>query len=239
MLSFAQLSSSSTPLMDIILRWPDILRPAATLYNLFFAGTWSIWILLFGIYFPERLGVDRRWPWLKWLIIAPIVVEALGTALYTVGLAEGVQVLASIRAWLLPLNKAALLLQMVAVSCFFFSVGTKIGQASSADARRRLKLLINGTSLALTPLFFLAVYGLIRGFEKIPEGYWFPALLPLALFPITLAYVIVVQRALDVRVGHPAGAAICTGEARYRRVADPSDGSSDLGCCDAGHGSKP
>jgi hypothetical protein len=113
--------------------------------------------------------VDRRWPWLKWLIIAPIVVEALGTAIYTVGLAEGVQVLASIRAWLLPLNQAALLLQMVAVSCFFFSVGTKIGQASSADARRHLKLLINGTSLALTPLFLLAVYGLIRGFEKIPE----------------------------------------------------------------------
>ena len=199
MLSFAQLSTSG-PLMDVIMRWPDILRPAAILYDLLFASTWSIWILLFGIYFPERLSMDRRWPWIKWLVIAPIVVEALGTALSAMGQTEGVKLFASLRTLLGPLGNAALLLQMAAVSGFFFSVGTKIGRASSADARRRLKLLINGTGIALTPLLFVAIYGLIRGFENIPEEYLISCFVPLALFPITLAYVIVVQRALDVRV---------------------------------------
>jgi sigma-B regulation protein RsbU (phosphoserine phosphatase) len=52
----------------------------------------------------------------------------------------------------------------------------------------------------LTPLFLYATYGLARGFDNIPEKYWIGCFLPMALFPITLAFVIVVQRALDVRV---------------------------------------
>ncbi|HEV8039137.1 MAG TPA: GAF domain-containing SpoIIE family protein phosphatase [Bryobacteraceae bacterium] len=193
MLSFAQLSiRTSGSLTDVLSRWPDILRPAALFYNVLFANTWSIWILLFGIYFPERLGLDRRWPWLKWLVIAPIAIDAVGTALPAVGPSLGIA--------LGPLESVVLLLQMAAVSGFFFSVGTKIGEASSADARRRLTLLINGTGIALAPLFFLAIYGLFRGFENLPQAFLILCIPPLALFPITLAYVIVVHRALDVRV---------------------------------------
>jgi sigma-B regulation protein RsbU (phosphoserine phosphatase) len=91
---------------------------------------------------------------------------------------------------------------MAAISCFFMAIGTKMGTASSTDARRRLVLLMNGTSVALTPLFILVMYTLITGreFDSIPQWAWIPCILLLAVFPITLAYVIVVQRALDVRV---------------------------------------
>lgn len=200
MLSFAQMSTFSGTVLNVILQWPDILRPAAIFYHTLFAGTWSIWILLFGIYFPERLSMDRRWPWVKWLIIAPITVAALGNALSSAGSSEDFQMFASLHVFLRPFEQASLLFQMAAVSCFFFSIGTKIGTASSSDARRRLTLLINGTGVALTPLFFLAVYGLLRGFGSIQDKYLVVCFLPLALFPITLAYVIVVQRALDLRV---------------------------------------
>ena len=193
MLSFAQLSvTTSGSLTEVISRWPDILRPAAIFYSVLFSTTWSIWILLFGIYFPERLALDRRWPWLKWLVIAPIAIAAIGTALPAVG--------PSLRTALGPLNSLVTLLEMAAVSGFFFSVGTKIGEASSADARRRLTLLINGTGIALAPLFVLAIHGLFRGFENLPQVFLILSFPPLALFPITLAYVIVVQRALDVQV---------------------------------------
>lgn len=160
----------------------------------------DIWILLFGIYFPERLSLDRRWPWLKWLLIAPISIAALGNALSVAGQADNFRLFASLRALLQPLDRVTLLLQMAAVSGFFFALGTKIGEASSADARRRLQLLINGTGVALAPLFVLAIYGLVRGFGNIREEFLIACFLPLTLFPITLAYVIVVQRALDVRV---------------------------------------
>ena len=200
MLSFAQMSTLGHTLPDTLLWWPDILRPAAIIYHAFFATTWSIWILLFGIYFPERLGIDRLWPLLKWLLIAPIAIAAVADALSAAGQAENFRLSAALDARLQPLGSATLLVQMAAVSGFFFSLGTKIGEASSTDAGRRLKLLINGTGAALAPLFVLALFGLVRGFESIPAQFFILCFLPLALFPITLSYVIVVQRALDVRV---------------------------------------
>ena len=202
MLSFAQMSTSGDVLVKSLLLWPDILRPAAIFYHILFTGTWSVWVLLLGIYFPERLGIDRRWPWLKWLMIAPIGAGAIGDALSIAGDAENFPLFAPIQTFLGPLHPVTFYLAMAAVSCFFFSIGTKIGTASTADARRRLILLVNGTSLALTPLFILVLYSLFsrRGLGSISEEIWIPCILMLALFPITLAYVIVVQRALDVRV---------------------------------------
>src|SRR5215213_5849165 len=34
----------------------------------------GIWMILFGIYFPERLHYDRRFPFVKWLLIVPLAV---------------------------------------------------------------------------------------------------------------------------------------------------------------------
>ncbi len=202
MLSFGQMSTGSDLLFDILLQWPSILRPAALFYHSLLGDTWALWILLFGIYFPERLDLDRRLPWLKWLLIAPLAVSALGMALSVAGDSENFRLFASLRGFLTPLSRVAFYLGMAAVSCFFATTSMKIGQASSADARRRLILLVNGASVALTPLFLLVLYGLFtgRGLDNVPEWAWIPCILLLAMFPITLAYVIVVQRALDVRV---------------------------------------
>jgi len=202
MLSFAQMSTGSDLLFNILLQWPPILRPSALFYHTLLADTWSIWILLFGIYFPERLDLDRRWPWLKWLLIAPIAISALGRALSVAGASESFRLFAPLHGFLTPLNRVAFFMGMAAISCFFAATSSKFGKASSADARRRLILLVTGTSLALTPLFILVLYGLFtgRGLDNLPESAWIPCVLMLALFPITLAYVIVVQRALDVRV---------------------------------------
>jgi sigma-B regulation protein RsbU (phosphoserine phosphatase) len=202
MVSFAQMSTSGDTVLNVLLVWPDILRSAAIFYHVLFGNTWSLWILLFGIYFPERLALDRRWPWLKWLFIGPLAANALIEALSVAGDAENFRLFASLQGLLVPLGKAVLYLAMAAVSCFFFAISTKIGTASSADARRRLILLVFGTSFALTPTFILVLYGLFsgRGLETIAEAIWIPCILMLALFPITLAHVIVVQRALDVSV---------------------------------------
>ncbi len=202
MLSFAQMSTGSNLLFNILLQWPPILRPSALFYHSLLGETWSLWIFLFGIYFPERLDVDRRRPWLKWLLIVPIAVSSFGMALSVAGASESFRLFGSLHGFLTALNRVAFYLGMGAISCFFFATGTKIGTASSADARRRLILLLNGTGIALTPLFIVVLYTLFtgRGFDNIPEPVWIPCVLMLALFPITLAYVIVVQRALDVRV---------------------------------------
>src|SRR5258706_1998940 len=118
------------------------------------------------------------------------------------GGSENFRLFSSIRGFLTLLNRVAFYLGMAAISCFFMAIGMKMGTASSTDARRRLVLLMNGTGIALTPLFILVLYTLITGrdFDSIPQSAWIPCILLLAVFPLTLAYVIVVQRALDVRV---------------------------------------
>jgi phosphoserine phosphatase RsbU/P len=202
MLGFAHMTTSGDLGMNVLLEWPDILRPAAILYHTVFLATWSIWVLLFGVYFPERLTYDRRMWWLKWLLILPIGLVGLGDALSAAGDAENFRLFAAVQPLLNAARPVTFYMTMAAISCFFFSIGTKIGTATSSDARRRLKLLANGTGLSLTPLFIVVLYTLFtgKGFNNIDESIWIPCILMLALFPVTLAYVIVVQRALDVRV---------------------------------------
>src|SRR5438105_10692736 len=71
------------------------------------------------------------------------------------------------------------------------------------DARRRLRLLLWGSTLTLTPVFLEVIRSFVLNqprFENTPEWLILAVLLPLFFFPVILAYLIVVQRALDVRV---------------------------------------
>ncbi|MGI8745139.1 MAG: SpoIIE family protein phosphatase [Bryobacteraceae bacterium] len=199
MLSFAQMSTGEIA-SHAIWSWPSDARIIALAYHSLFDATWGAWILLFGIYFPERVFWDRRFPWLKWVVIVPIAAAAAGVATLAVGDSENIASVTRMRPFFEGVYVAGFYAGMIAISGFFISIGMKYGMASSSDAKRRLKLLEWGAGVALTPLFFVAVYGIKYGFTGIPDYFFIPAILFLAVFPLTLAYVIVVQRALDVRV---------------------------------------
>ena len=95
------------------------------------------------------------------------------------------------------------LLALTAIGSFFGCIATKSSIVASADAKRRLRLLYLGTTAAMAPTFILIVIARIKNsdLEQVfPEWLVLCSLVLLLLFPITLAYVIVVQRALDVRV---------------------------------------
>ncbi|HKW55966.1 MAG TPA: GAF domain-containing SpoIIE family protein phosphatase, partial [Candidatus Acidoferrum sp.] len=91
----------------------------------------------------------------------------------------------------------------VGTGAFFACLSVKKSRAVTPDAKRRLKLLYTGSCISMMPACVLFVTQGIKGgqLEKLfPEWYVVSALLLMLLFPITLAYVIVVQRAMDVRV---------------------------------------
>src|SRR5260370_1415193 len=91
---------------------------------------------------------------------------------------------------------------MVGISIFFFALGHKSGKASSPNVRRRLEMLWIGACISLTPMFIEVVRSLIKRqdpFSGLPEWITIAILLAFALFPLTLAYVVVVQRAMQVR----------------------------------------
>ncbi len=198
MLCFSQLA-----LAFDALAWKGALRVAAIVYVYFCWGTTPIWMLLFGIHFPERLALDRRRPWLKWLIIAPLMFSTLTNIILRVGSEYAVAAIAPLAQAVRPYDVVFRIIGMMAFGGFFACIGYKRGTTKSPDERRRLKFMLYGAYLSLTPAFVMVIISLITGkppAQSLPGWAGLIALLLLCLFPLTLAYVIVVQRAMDVRV---------------------------------------
>ena len=170
-----------------------------------FSNQWSLAMFLFGIYFPERWSLDKKYPWAKWLLVVPLGLQILDALIEQTNALIGFDYRDPIFRYL-PGGLIGILgvLNIVATSTFFVALGTKSGMLENKDSRRRLKLLLTGTTIAMMPSFIIVIIGIVRGqqgfFNIVPSWFAIPALLLLLLFPLTLAYVIVVQRAMDVSV---------------------------------------
>ena len=168
-------------------------------------ASWSLAMLLFGIYFPERWSLDQKLPWLKWIFIVPLSFQILLTVLGLIRIHLGIDLVSFMRPVAQFYNGIGFIINMVAIGSFFAALGYKAGTTKNKDARRRLYLMLYGTSLAITPSFFLVLYRFATNakgsFTEIAP-FWIAmsAVLLMLLFPLTMAYVIVVQRAMDVSV---------------------------------------
>ncbi len=185
--------------------WGPVVRDAAQIYCVGLARTWPIFMLLFGLYFPEPFpGKEAAfWTWTKRILIPPLIFFALAATIESVGQLENFASVASISALLSRLSTVSFILSFVATGCFFAAIGTKTDAAVTPDAKRRLRLLQWGTTISMTPACILFVTQALKGgqLEKIfPDWLVLLSLALMLLFPVTLAYVIVVHRALDVRV---------------------------------------
>lgn len=159
-------------------------------------------LFLFGIYFPERWRVDRRFPWAKWLVLAPLVVGLVlyATVLYIENFAavgHG-DLSARLSPWIdhiiNPLN-------LICVLIYVAALVDKLRSATTADARRRMQVLTFGSVIGLGSL--IVVFVLLPHFGIDPsQRPWLalPAFLLFFAAPFSFAYVVVVQRALDVRL---------------------------------------
>jgi phosphoserine phosphatase RsbU/P len=166
---------------------------------------WALAMLLFGIYFPERWSIDRRWPWVKWLFIGPLSFQILITVLNLIKINLGVDLLSFMRPALNLYGEIGFFINMIAIGLFFAALGHKSGTLENKDARRRLRLMLYGTSFAITPSFLIVLYRIFSGgkgsfFDIVPFWIALSALIAVLFFPLTMAYVIVVHRAMDVSV---------------------------------------
>lgn len=199
LLSFvAQFAGGSAPLP-----WPAWAHVPVIAGQVFLNQTWGLWMLLFAIHFPERATFDQRRPWLKWLLLAPLVLLAVLGTITAIGASENFAAVAGIVAAQRRVGRIGMFLSMAAVGGFFALMSQKAFTATSPDSSRRLRLLWAGASVALTPAFLIVLYSLSHGHEfgsDVAPWVLVPALLALGIFPLTLAYVIVVDRALDLGV---------------------------------------
>jgi sigma-B regulation protein RsbU (phosphoserine phosphatase) len=198
MISFAELNSG---FLRTMFGHDDFFQPIGAVYQWVTANVWAAGMMLFGIYFPERWDIDRRWPWLKWLLLAPIFLGAAEAAT-GIALAGRHAAVANPLTGLLPGGNLLTILHLSAVACFFVSLAHKSLTTTNRDARRRLLLLSAGAAISITPLFLLIIINIVLGRPALQRSTAFTvaAFLIIIGFPLTMAYVIVVERAMDARV---------------------------------------
>jgi phosphoserine phosphatase RsbU/P len=178
--------------------YQDALQPFLTGFVFGFRILMPLSLAFFGIAFPTPLSFDRRFPWVKWLIFGPLVIEA-ALASVAVGLLLHHQAITN-ALWpvVRPFNHIDDFLTPAA--CFFFCglLIYKTFTAETRDARRRLLLLDVGAAIGLLP--YGALYAVNFATGRNHPGWTIVVLATLLIFPLTMAYVIVVHRAMDVRL---------------------------------------
>jgi len=207
--------------------WGRGVRDLAEVYHTFFHSAWPVWMVLLGIYFPEAFPSGTRWrwwEWLKWGLAAPLALYTLLDIALSLGRMERFALVAPLEYSLQAPRRFVAGMTLAAGASFFVCAGAKLAMTVSRDAKRRLRLLLAGVIVSFAPLYILYLIAVLNGRlmeEYFPRWLFLAAYVMLCLFPVTLAYVIVVQRALDVRVVIRQGLqyAFATGTVQVVRVA--------------------
>ena len=185
------------------LGWPNPFGVIMQVYRVAALPIWAVAMMLFGIYFPRRWSLDRRAPWAKWVLIAavwaPLSLDVLQAAVAAVNVPLADSLPRD------PLTGTGVFLILAPlIGTFFMGLANKYHEAGlAADDRRRLRLLYWGCTAAMQPIFLLFLYDVfIRRRSPNGDDGWIlsAAMMVLVLFPLAMAYAVVVQRALDVRV---------------------------------------
>jgi signal transduction histidine kinase/CheY-like chemotaxis protein len=167
------------------------------------ASSLGIWLVLFGVYFPHRAPWDRKRPWLKWGFLGPSIVTTVVLGVKNVAAQTSFAAVVPLQPIFRSLHRVSVALTLGAVVFFFIEIARERRVSQTPDDRRRLRILLVGSALAFAPLFTLVLIGLARNRDpiaEVPTWVVLPAIVLLGLFPCTLAYVTIVQRALELRV---------------------------------------
>jgi phosphoserine phosphatase RsbU/P len=158
-------------------------------------------LLWLGLLFPERSEIDVRLPWLKWLVLA-LVTGVLGFELLSDYGAWYDETFLAGRRLIDTLADAAInWLTLFCLAVYWVAIFAKLRRASTPDVRRRLRVLCAGSAVGLGST--LIVWGLLPRFGINPAGiHWLGYLsaVLMLVFPFSLAYIVVVQRAMDLPV---------------------------------------
>ncbi|HEY1948847.1 MAG TPA: SpoIIE family protein phosphatase [Bryobacteraceae bacterium] len=195
--------ANGSDVRDHITTWNTPLKHVALLYRTIGIGSWPIWMMVFAIYFPERAEFDVRRPNLKWSLLIPASIACLLFVTVRVALNEDIRLESSVHSLQYIRSFTNLFLFWFCTPAYLLILLVKLFRTKDQDARRRLRVLFVG--LAISRLPGLTLNTLTHNIldireDAIPLWIELPVISTIAFFPITLAYVTVVQRALDVRV---------------------------------------
>jgi sigma-B regulation protein RsbU (phosphoserine phosphatase) len=207
--------------------WGRGVRDLAEFYRMLCNGAWPLCMLFFGLYFPQPFPPKRAQAWIgfaKYVLAPVVIVDGVVSIAIRMGEMANYAAVSRLAAFWDRFGSIPSWFGLLAIGGFFARIFFKWGTAGSPDTKRRLRLLYLGTTVSLLPTLTLIVIAQIKSGELeqlFPRWLVLVSLALLLLFPITLAHVIVVQRALDVRVVIRQGLrfALASGGIRVLQVA--------------------
>ena len=180
------------------------LRKPLLAYWALFAAIPPAALYCFFANFPEPTSLDRRVPWLKWILLGPPLVGGAFLAIATL-LSPGRPFYLSPDG-LTPARNSAFGFALGIYSALGYGLGlaSLIWNAFRArpETRRRTRVMLWGTAGALLPVIALGTFAAIRGVDVItlPFWSWVGAILALFLLPLSFAYAVVKHRVMEIPV---------------------------------------
>lgn len=164
---------------------------------------WALGMMLLGLHFPNPMAIGR---WSRMVFTAMgafLLLSCAASIAFAYGRAEYLPLAQAIAGPTAALSNIGRLVAMAAVSSYFMVLGMRFRFTTEPDARRKLVLLNVGSNVAYVPAFLCTLYGLIRfgePFAGVPTVFVVISICLTPILPVTLAYVVIVHRALDIRV---------------------------------------
>jgi sigma-B regulation protein RsbU (phosphoserine phosphatase) len=184
--------------------WSPPLFVITELWSALNQGAGPLFIMLFGIYFPERTSLDRRVPALKWIIIATVAAFFILDIIWRIGFGFSFESVAWMSPFLIKYYQAQTWFLMVPIVIYFNAIARKaFNPKTPPDQRRRLRIIYWGSFVGSIPMLGVVLFSLLSGRDLgdgVPDWILLSALLIFTLFPLSLAYAVVVQRAMELRV---------------------------------------
>ena len=183
--------------------FPGFLAPFTIFWQIFAFQWMFISLILFSIYFPVRSRTDMRYPWLKWLIIIPQIPIVPATCALQYGLLYHIRFIQPYLSAFDPLVLAGNVFAAISLCIFITAIISKLFHVPEPDARRRLAVVAAGSLLGLGPVLALLLTSTFSQkpvMEMAPSWALFTVAVLFTFFPLSLAYTVIVQRALDLRI---------------------------------------
>ena len=194
-LVFGGLIAQPSPLWALVLA-PSWLREICYVYGSVMKALLPSLFYFFFAVFPTRSPIDRKMPWLKWLLLA------VGAALGWGGIRHGDLRALPFIAALVPEHAIGLTRLLVAYGTVILGIASLVlnaFRAARVDDRRKVKVIVWGTLVSIIPAILIGVpYDLLR--MEAPFWLQFGREVLLFVLPLSFAYAVVKHRVMDIPV---------------------------------------
>lgn len=174
-----------------------------TVWNVRLLLVWPPMMVLMAVYFPARMRLSRLVAVTLALLFIPLVFSLITIEAMYLARVENLELARSIETFREPWGRLSQLWIALAVTSYFMALTHRIRFEPDPDVRRRLVLQITGSGLTMGPMLILTVGAAVtgRGFlNGAPLWVIVVYLVLTTALPLTLAYLVVVHRVLDIRI---------------------------------------